>query len=147
MSDRESVAWHVSLAGRALSRMIEDELSAYDLGRGEYRVLFALTKREGVTQTDLVEKHHLEKSSIARVVAQLESKGYIETRPDSEDRRRKRLYLTASGRDLREEVTAVKDRVDSQLTDGLSPTEETRLVEHLRTVCRNLDVALPEDEP
>ncbi|QGN06926.1 MarR family transcriptional regulator [Halorhabdus sp. CBA1104] len=146
MSDREFIAWHVSLAGRALSRTIEDELSAYDLGRGEYRVLFALTEREGVTQTDLVEKHHLEKSSIARVVAQLESKGYVETRPDPEDRRRKRLYLTEAGRDLREEVTAVKDRVDSQLTDGLSPTEETRLVEYLRTVCRNLDVALPEDE-
>ncbi|WP_136687922.1 MarR family winged helix-turn-helix transcriptional regulator [Halorhabdus amylolytica] len=146
MPDREPVAWHVSLAGRALSRTIEDELSDQDLGRGEYRVLFALAEREGLTQTDLVEQHHLEKSSIARVVAQLESKGYVETRPDPDDGRRKRLHLTDAGRELREDIAAVKDRVESQLTEGLSVEERSALVGHLRTVCRNLDVDLPEDE-
>ncbi|WP_181687219.1 MarR family winged helix-turn-helix transcriptional regulator [Halorhabdus salina] len=146
MSDRESVAWHVSLAGRALSRTIEAELSTVDLGRGEYRVLFALTEREGITQSDLVERHHLEKSSIARVVAQLESKGYVEKRPDPDDRRRKRLYLTETGQTLREEIAAVKDRVESRLTAGLSPSETDALREHLRAVCRNLDVELAEEQ-
>jgi len=146
MPDRESVAWHVSLAGRALSRTIEAELSERDLGRGEYRVLFALAEREGLSQTDLVERHHLEKSSIARVVAQLESKGYVETRADPEDGRRKRLYLTETGQALQDDVAAVKDRTESRLTAGLSADERDTLVAHLRTVCRNLDVELPEGE-
>lgn len=144
MSERDSLAWHVSLAGRALSRTIEDELSDQDLGRGEYRILFALAEHEGLAQTDLVEQHHLEKSSIARVVDQLESKGYVKARPDPDDNRLKRLYLTKAGRELSEEIATVKDRVESRLTKDLSESEETMLAEQLRMICRNLGVDISE---
>jgi len=142
MAEDGTVAWHVSLAGRALSRTIEGELSEHGLGRGEYRVLFALSRQDGLTQTDLVERFHLEKSSVARAASRLQEKGYIEKRPDPADGRRKQLRLTPAGRALEDELTAIKERVESQLTDGLSDTEQDALIDTLRTICRNMDVNL-----
>lgn len=143
--NHDGLAWHVSLAGRALSTRIQSRLSEYGLGRGEYRVLFALYDEEGLTQTDLVARHHLDKSVVARVTQQLEEKGYVERRPDPKDRRRKRLFLTAEGETLREDVQAVKNAVNTEMTYGLDDEEIDSLVAGLRTVARNLG-AKPEDE-
>ncbi|MFB6354843.1 MAG: MarR family winged helix-turn-helix transcriptional regulator [Halobacteriales archaeon] len=143
MTARSSLAWHVSLAGRALSRTITAELDEHDLGRGEYRVLFALTEQEGITQSQLVDRFHLDKSAIARVVAQLADRGYVEVRPDPEDSRRNRLYLTAAGRRLQSDIARVKERVETRMARGLTTEQRDALVEGLRTVVRNLGVEIP----
>ncbi len=143
--NHDGLAWHVSLAGRTLSTRIQSHLSEHGLGRGEYRVLFALYDEEGLTQTDIVARHHLDKSVVARVTNQLEGKGYVERRPDTEDRRRKRLFLTPEAERLRDDIRAVKDAVNAEMTRGLNDAEVDALVAGLRTVARNLG-AEPEDE-
>jgi DNA-binding MarR family transcriptional regulator len=136
----EPVAWHVSLAGRALSTRIERGLSAHGIGRGEYRVLFALYSEEGLTQAELVERHHLDKGAVARVVGRLVEKGYVKRHPDPEDNRRKLLFLTDDGEALRTEVNEVKDAIDAELTRGLTDGETAALREGLATVIENLGI-------
>lgn len=140
--NHEGLAWHVSLAGRALSARIQDRLSEYGLGRGEYRVLFALYDEEGLTQSDLAARHHLDKSVVARVARQLEGKGYVDRRPDPEDRRRKRLFLTPEAEGLREDIREVKDAVNAEMTRELDETEVETLVAGLESVARNLGAEL-----
>lgn len=134
----DELAWHVSLAGRALSSRIRNRLSEHGLGRGEYRVLFALCDEEGLTQTDLVARHRLDKSVVARVTGRLEEKGYVERRPDPDDRRRKRLFLTPAAEELRDDVRTVQDAIEAEMTQGLDDAEVDALVDGLRTVARNL---------
>lgn len=145
METDERLAWHVSLAGRALSARIQRRLAEYGLGHGEYRVLFALYEEEGLTQTDIVERHHLDKSVVARVTSRLEGKGYVERRPDPEDGRRKRLFLTPAAEELRPAVREIKEEVNAELTRGLDEKEVESLVDGLRTVAGNLGAEL-EDE-
>jgi DNA-binding MarR family transcriptional regulator len=144
--DNEPIARHVSLAGRALSTRIEQGLAPYGIGRGEYRVLFALCNEEGVSQTTLADEHHLDKGVIARVVRRLEEKGYVERRPDPEDRRRKLLYLTDEAEELRSEVGDLKATVDAEIAQGLSEEEAGTLTDGLRTICANLGVHAGGDE-
>lgn len=65
-------------------------------------------------------------------MARLEERGYVERRPDPEDGRRKRLYLTDAGEALRPEIEALKERIDREITAGFSEAES------LDRVCRNL---------
>lgn len=134
----EHLARLVSLAGRALSARIVAELEEHGIGRGEYRVLFALCEREGVSQTDLCERHRLDKGALARVVARLEERGYVERRPDPDDGRRKLLYLTDAGEALRPEIEDLKARIDRELTAGFSEAEREAFAESLERACRNL---------
>ncbi|WP_122090290.1 MarR family winged helix-turn-helix transcriptional regulator [Halalkalicoccus subterraneus] len=145
MDTNERLAWHVSLAGRALSARIQRRFAEYGLGHGEYRVLFALYEEEGLTQTDIVEDHHLDKSVVARVTSRLEEKDYVERRPDPEDRRRKRLFLTPSAEEIRPAVESIKEEVNAEVTRGLDEREVESLVAGLRTVAGNLGAEL-EDE-
>jgi DNA-binding MarR family transcriptional regulator len=145
MSD-ESIAPYVSLAGRALSARVERELAPHGIGRGEYRVLFALYNEEGVSQTTLADRHHLDKGVIARVVRRLEEKGYVERRPDPDDKRRKLLYLTEDAERLRSEVSDLQATVDTEITQGLTDEEARALTEGLQTVCENLGVGADGEE-
>lgn len=70
-------------------------------------------------------------------MARLEERGYVERRPDPEDGRRKRLYLTDAGEALRPEIEALKERIDREITAGFSEAEIDALAESLDRVCRN----------
>lgn len=137
-----SVARNVSLAGRALSARIERGLAPHGIGRGEYRVLFALYSEEGVPQKTLAERHHLHKGVIAHVVRRLEEKGYVERRTDPTDKRRKLLFLTEKAEDIRPEIEELKATVDAEVVDGLSDEEIRALESGLQTVSANLGVDL-----
>ena len=135
----DRLAGYLSMAGRALSSRVASELAAYDISRGEYRLLFALYHEEGVSQTALSERHHLDKGVVTRVITRLEEKGFVERRPDPDDARRNRLYLTARSEALRADVEAVKQRVDDEVTAGMSDAEVDALVAGLTKVLENLD--------
>ncbi len=138
----ERLAWYVSLAGRVLSARVQARLSEYGLGHGEYRVLFALYDEEGLTQADIVARHHLNKSVVARVADRLETKGYVKRRPDPDDGRRKPLYLTAEAEALREEIRAVQTAVNAEATRGLDEEQVDELAAGLGTVAGNLGADL-----
>ncbi|WP_231189036.1 MarR family transcriptional regulator [Haladaptatus sp. DYF46] len=139
MTDTE-IAPKISLAGRALSVRIERGLEPYGIGRGEYRVLFALYNEEGISQTTIVERHHLNKGVIARVVRRLEEKGYVECHPDPDDKRRKLLYLTDDAEAIRSEIEDLKTTIDAELVEGLSDDEIATLAKGLQVATENLGV-------
>ena len=60
--------------------------------------LMAIAAREGLSQDELSQTLHIHKGAIAKMSRQMEEKGYIERRPDEEDRRKLGLYLTDKGR-------------------------------------------------
>lgn len=142
----ESVARRVSLAGRALSTRIERGLAPHGIGRGEYRLLFALYDDEGRSQTEVAEQYRLNKGVITRVVGRLEEKGYVERRSDPEDGRRKLLYLTDEAEALRSEVRGLQTTVERELTRGLSEEETRALADGLQTVIENLGVDVNEED-
>lgn len=141
----ESVAWTISLAGRALSTRIERGLAPHGIGRGEYRILFALYEEEGRSQTELAEQYQLNKGVITRVVKRLVEKGYVKRQPDPEDKRRKLLYLTDEAEVLRSEVRNLQATVEDELARGLTDEERRALVYGLQTAVKNLGVPVNKE--
>jgi DNA-binding MarR family transcriptional regulator len=136
----DDIARYVSIAGRAVSSRIAEELAGRAVSRGEYRVLLGLYDEDGVPQRALCDRFHLDRGVVARVVGRLEQKGYVERRPDPEDRRRKLVSLTDRAERLRPALTDLQATLDDELTAGLSDEEVETLVEGLRQVCSNLGV-------
>jgi DNA-binding MarR family transcriptional regulator len=73
-------------------------LETHGFGRAHHRVLHFVNRNEGLTVAELLEILEITKQSLARVLKDLVSGGFIEQRAGSADRRQRRLYLTASGR-------------------------------------------------
>jgi MarR family transcriptional regulator, transcriptional regulator for hemolysin len=110
--------------------------------RAKWAVLARLDRFEGLKQTALAEMLDLQPISLTRLLDGLADNGLIERRPDPDDRRAKRLFLTPAARPLLERLTALgEDLMETALT-GLTPSDVDALLGRLTTVKENLRKAI-----
>ena len=75
-------------------------LEQFEFGRAHHRVLHFVNRRPGLRVADLLEILRITKQSLARVLKQLVDREFITQEAGAEDRRERRLYLTAKGKAL-----------------------------------------------
>ena len=75
-------------------------LAEYGFGRAHHRVVHFVNREPGLTVAALLDTLKITKQSLARVLKQLIDSGYIAQVAGPEDRRQRRLFPTAKGREL-----------------------------------------------
>lgn len=83
-------------------------LEEYGFGRAHHRVLHFVHRHPGLRVADLLDILKITKQSLARVLKQLIDQGFILQRAGSDDRRVRRLFVTAKGGRLADKLTAVQ---------------------------------------
>ena len=96
---------------RELIAAEEPVLARHGLTMWGYAVLSALDRHAFRTQAALAEAINADKTRIIRTLDELQDDGYLERRPDPDDRRVRLLAITEAGR-------KVKDAVQSQIQQG-----------------------------
>jgi len=81
-------------------------LEKSNFGRAHHRVLHFVDRNPGLTVADLLDILKITKQSLARVLKQLIDKGFIMQRAGNDDRRERRLFVTAKGSRLSDKLTA-----------------------------------------
>jgi MarR family transcriptional regulator for hemolysin len=84
----------------------------------------------------------LQPISLTRLLDGLADNGLIERRPDPDDRRAKRLFLTPAARPLLERLTALGEDLMETALAGLAPPDIEALLGRLTTVKENLRKAI-----
>ena len=87
-----------------LERRLGQALAAHGVSLSQFDVLATLLHGEGITQQDLAERLLVTKGNVVGLINRIEAAGWVERRPDPEDRRANRLYLTDAGRKILSEV-------------------------------------------
>ncbi|WP_299599101.1 MarR family transcriptional regulator [uncultured Tateyamaria sp.] len=118
-----------------LSRAILEARLPYGLIAPHFSVLNHLTRvSDGRTPMEMARAFQVPKTSMTHTLKGLEAHGLVETRPNPEDGRSKRVWLTQAGRDLRAEVIAALGPDFAKLTREF---DVARLVE-IRPVLSDL---------
>jgi DNA-binding MarR family transcriptional regulator len=104
-------------------------LDELDLYRGQPSVLRALWEQEGLMHADLARSLHVQPATITKMLQRMERAGFLERRPDAEDQRISRVYLTEAGRAIRTDVQQVWHRLEEEAFAGFT-LEERTLVRH-----------------
>lgn len=81
-------------------------LEEYGFGRAHHRVLHFVQRNPGLRVADLLDILKITKQSLARVLKQLIDKGFIMQRAGNDDRRERRLFVTAKGGRLTEKLSS-----------------------------------------
>ena len=84
----------------------DQELPGYSVSLSAAYAIHELDHGDGLSQQELAERLMLEKSTVSRMVADLERKGLIERERDPANRRVYRLRLTDEGRAFHVRVAA-----------------------------------------
>jgi DNA-binding MarR family transcriptional regulator len=104
----------------------------------EARALFELISARGIAQGELAGLLGLEKSTVSRLAAGLERKGWIRRGRDGDNQRYVRLYLTPEGRGVAAQVWGAWQSRQARILGSLSPEERAGLSAGLRGLVRGL---------
>jgi MarR family transcriptional regulator, lower aerobic nicotinate degradation pathway regulator len=109
----------------------------------QYGVLVILRACEGLDQIGLSKKVGLDRSTTGLVIKNLEDEGYVVRIPDSEDRRRKVIVLTAKGERKLESLKGVAQSSKEMALSAFTPSEAeqflallSKFVEHFNGITR-----------
>lgn len=102
----------------------------------QFGVLNVLAGMGQASQRELGDALDLDRSTVAGLVARLETRGLVERGRAPGDRRRNVVGLTAEGRRTLAEVAPAAARVDAALTAGLTGQEREMLRDLLTAVLR-----------
>jgi DNA-binding MarR family transcriptional regulator len=117
------------------SRLLRNYIDQRAKGRGTTRaqwiVLFRLRQQEGLSQVDLADVLELQPISLVRLLDRLVEAKLLERKPDPADRRANRLFLTAKGRKLVDDLDSLRDEI---ATDVLRDIPKTAIESTLETL-------------
>jgi DNA-binding MarR family transcriptional regulator len=104
----------------------------------EARALIELLTARGIAQGQLAALLGLEKSTVSRLAAGLERKGWVRRGRDEDNQRYVRLYLTPEGRVIAAQVWQAWQSRQARILAGLSAEERAGLAAGLRGLVRGL---------
>ena len=91
-------------------------LDQYGFGRAHHRVLHFVRRNPGLKVAELLDILKITKQSLARVLKQLIDEGFVIQRAGDEDRRERRLFVSAKGARLTDKLTEIQvKRIEAAL--------------------------------
>ena len=138
MSVRRDLAFTINDVARLLRNYADQKAAQFGMSRAKWAVLARLDRFEGLKQAELADMLDLQPISLTRLLDGLSNNGLIERRPDPEDRRAKRLYLTPAARPLLEQLSILGEELTETAFAGLDEAEEVVLLKQLSAVKENL---------
>lgn len=132
-------------SARLLRKLMDRRLQPLNLSRAQWSVLAILSNHEGLSQSQISNQLEIEKSTVGRLIDQVEKSGWIERRPIAGDRRQWGIYLTGQARQLLAQVERVVQDTRTEMMHGLSEEQRKALSELLQAVKVNLFTALELD--
>jgi MarR family transcriptional regulator, transcriptional regulator for hemolysin len=106
-------------SSRLLRNYIDHRAKERGTTRAQWIVLFRLRQNEGLSQVDLADVLELQPISLVRLLDRLVEHGLLERRHDPKDRRANRLFLTAKGKRLVDELDSLRNAIATDVLHGL----------------------------
>ncbi|GAB3326923.1 MarR family transcriptional regulator [Marivirga atlantica] len=119
MKREEAIDYNIKAAWHAISRMYNQQAIQYGITTSIGFVLLNINTNEGTPATKIAPLMGLESRSLTRMLKSMEDKGLIYKKPDPEDKRSVRIFLTDLGIEKkaisRETVKAFNEEVFKRL--------------------------------
>lgn len=103
----------------------------YGMTRAQGIILTRLDRQPGLSQNELAMICEVEPITVGRLVDRLETRGFLERRPDPADRRIRRLHLLPASAPVLAAIEDYKISLEQYLTEGLDPEVQKAMLEAL----------------
>lgn len=133
-----TLGWLFHDIHRLLGKSFEGRIEGMGLTRSQWRVLIALKRQDGLTQTELADMVEMEKAPMGKLLDKLDRKGWVTRRDDPDDRRARRVYCTAK---IERHLTGIAEAARAMFAEALAGMREDEvksLIDRLQRMKRNL---------
>jgi MarR family transcriptional regulator for hemolysin len=130
---------------RMIRTFADQEARRYGMTRAQWAVLARLEQNEGIKQAELAEMLDVQPITLTRLVDRLCDNGLIERRPDPNDRRAKRLFLTPQAKPVMDRLDTIATGMMSDVLAGIDSAKVKSLIKELGTAKDNLRGLLAQE--
>jgi DNA-binding MarR family transcriptional regulator len=116
----EHICFNVGRVMRRVYEHYDSRLSPFNLTTPQYMVFNALWIGDGITIGELGQRVALDGSTITGILDRMEKSGYVERRPNAEDRRSALVYLTEKAREVGPGIISFADELDAAIRKNFS---------------------------
>lgn len=140
VSSSPSIGFQVIDLGRLFRQAFERRvaLEGLEVTAGEARTLLYAAMCDGVRQNALAERMRVEPMTLTNFLDRLERRGFVERRPDPDDRRANRIFVTAAAAPLVDRVRDLAADVRRTAMRGLTASEVEAFRHALQVMRENL---------
>ena len=150
MSDNQyfldrSLGFLLGDSSRLLRKRFDRLARSFGMTRAQWGVIAVLRRDEGINQTAMADIMDIEPITLGRHIDRLEEAGWVERRPDPDDRRAWRIFLTDKVQPVLEEMENIAIEVRNDAMVDFSSMERERFIDDLIRVKSNLADAIRRD--
>jgi DNA-binding MarR family transcriptional regulator len=131
-------------AGQCAGDIFNAEMRDGDLTPRQYAVLVTVAGNEGLSQTGLVDRTGIDRSTLADIVRRMLKKGLLQRRRTKEDARAYAVKLTEEGRRMLKLAEPASRRVDDKILESLPVKQREQFLEDLAVIVERLSHMVPE---
>ncbi len=121
----------------ALTRRFAE--AGHELTAEQWKVLVYIFRTEGCSQQDIGRFFVKDQAATARILGRLEKQGFIERICSKEDRRRREIFVTETGRTLEKELSRLARENLAQASAGLTGRDARDAKRILRVMITNFE--------
>ena len=122
------LGYHLRMAHLALYRDFAAHMAPFDLTQKQLAALELIATNPGASQVDIANALSMDRATMMGMVKRMLSRGLIERRASTIDRRRQEIRLTAHGEATLAEVHGIIDEHEANFTSVLSSQEREDLI-------------------
>jgi DNA-binding MarR family transcriptional regulator len=128
----------IARLAHTLSSELDGKLRPYGVTISQWTLLKQVWQQEGRSQVELQELLDLEAATVTGLIQRMTNLGLVQRRPDPNDKRVQRVYLTERGRELKY-VTAPLEEVNTRAMQGFTADEQEFFIRLLKRALHNFD--------
>src|SRR5579864_8221740 len=110
-------------AYRSMASFVERSIAALDIGLSDFMILEALLHKGPLTMSELSDAALITNASMTAAIDRLEERAFVDRIADKQDRRVRRVQLTAQGTALIKRLYVRHERDLDEVMSGISPAE------------------------
>ena len=122
-------------------RRFEQHATHLGMTLPQCKVLAKLAQNEGISQARLAELAEVDPMTLVRILDRMEADGWVERRPDPNDRRARRLHMKSKAVPLVEAIWRLADTTRAETFAGVSKDEREVFIGLLGRLHANLSAA------
>ena len=126
-------------AGQCAESIFTAEVKIDGLTPRQLAVLMTIAESEGLSQTDIVERTSIDRSTIADIAKRLKQKGLLQRKRTKEDTRTYAVRLTNEGRRALRSAEPLAKRVDQRVLGALEGKRRDEFMTALAAIVRSLE--------
>jgi MarR family transcriptional regulator, temperature-dependent positive regulator of motility len=131
-------------AGQCAGDIFQAEMSSGELTPRQYAVLVTVAHNEGLSQTNLVDRTGIDRSTLADIIRRMLKKGLILRKRTKEDARAYAVRLSEEGWRVLKSAEPLAKRIDDKVIAALPAASRERFIADLNAIITALGSSAPQ---